>query len=330
MDNSEKKSGPGRRQFLKAAGLVAIAGPPSWADNVFVESAKLPVVISTWSSGLKANPAAWEVLKRGGRALDAVEAGVRVTEDDPDDMSVGYGGLPDRDGHVTLDACIMDEEGNCGSVAFLQHIRHPVSVARRVMEKTPHVMLAGEGALRFALSEGFQKENLLTDKAREAWQKWLKNNNYKPQVRPPHDTIGMLAMDLQGRLSGACTTSGLAFKMHGRVGDSPIIGAGLYVDNSVGAATATGNGEEMIRLAGSVMIVEQMRNGRTPQEACEALIKRLWDWRRQRLEGRQVCFIALDKSGRTGAISLRPGFEYTLSDPDGDHRLLKAPHLLDK
>jgi N4-(beta-N-acetylglucosaminyl)-L-asparaginase len=320
----------GRRNFLRTASLAALAGPAVAPGDLWSGGAPGPVVISTWSSGLKANPAAWEVLQTGGRALDAVEAGVRVVEDDPDDMSVGYGGLPDRDGNVTLDACIMDDEGNCGAVAFLQHIRHPISVARRVMEKTPHVMLVGEGALRFALSEGFRKENLLTEKAREAWQKWLKDNKYQPQVRPPHDTIGMLALDRQGRLSGACTTSGLAFKMHGRVGDSPIIGAGLYVDNGVGAATATGNGEEMIRLAGSAMIVEQMRNGRSPQEACEALIKRLWDWRHNRLEGRQVCFIALDKLGRIGAFSLRPGFEYTLSDVTGGHRLLKAPHLLDK
>lgn len=330
MSTEQKSCDAGRRSFLKNASLAALAGPVLAAEDFRLGLPRRPVVISTWSSGLKANPTAWEVLQKGGRALDAVEAGVRVVEDDPDDMSVGYGGLPDRDGHVTLDACIMDEEGNCGAVAFLQHIRHPISVARRVMEKTPHVMLVGEGALHFALSEGFPKENLLTDKAREAWQKWLKDHKYQPQVRPPHDTIGMLALDGQGRLSGACTTSGLAFKMHGRVGDSPIIGAGLYVDNSVGAATATGNGEEMIRLAGSAMIVEQMRNGRSPQEACEALIKRLWEWRHHRLEGRQVCFIALDKAGRVGAFSLRPGFEYTLSDPDSGHRLLKAPHLLEK
>lgn len=319
----------GRRTFLKTTGIAALCGP-SLAQEIASGESRWPCVISTWNSGLKANPAAWAILSGGGWALDAVEAGVRVTEDDPEDMSVGYGGLPDRDGHVTLDACIMDHEGNCGAVAFLQNIRHPITVARRVMEKTPHVMLVGEGALRFALSQGFQKENLLTEKAREAWQKWLQDNDYKPQVRPGHDTIGMLAIDVQGRLSGACTTSGLGFKMHGRVGDSPIIGAGLYVDNNVGAATATGNGEEMIRCAGSAMIVEQMRQGRSPQEACEAIIRRLYNWRKEKLQGRQVCFIAMDRLGQTGAFSLRPGFEYTLSTAEGGHRLMKASYLLDR
>lgn len=328
MQHSNLQVDIDRRDFLRALGLTALA-PTTMAFSPS-SSLKKPVVISTWSSGLKANPVAWEILQKDGWALDAVEAGVRVVEDDPEDMSVGYGGLPDRDGHVTLDACIMDHEGSCGAVAFLQHIRHPISVARRVMEKTPHVMLVGEGALRFALSEGFPKENLLTEKAREAYQRWLRDSNYKPSVRPTHDTIGLLAMDLQGRICGACTTSGLAFKMHGRVGDSPIIGAGLYVDNAVGAATATGHGEEMIRCAGSAMIVEHMRLGRSPQEACEILIKRLYDWRKNRLEGRQVCFIALNRQGQAGAFSLRPGFEYTLSTTEGGHRLLKAPSLLDK
>jgi len=201
-------------------------------------------VISTWHFGMPANVAAWQALQRGGAALDAVEQGVRVCEADENVMSVGYGGLPDREGHVTLDACVMDHRGQCGAVCYLPNIKHAVSVARLVMERTPHIMLAGEGAMRLALQNGLEKENLLTEKARQRWLKWkatqaaddLKLDNVG------HDTIGMLALDSQGNVSGACTTSGLAWKHHGRVGDSPIIGAGLYVDNEVGAATATGRG----------------------------------------------------------------------------------------
>src|SRR5699024_6667253 len=189
---------------------------------------------------------------------------------DPDERSVGYGGRPDRDGKVTLDACIMDENANIGSVAALEHIKHPISVARAVMEKTPHVMLVGEGALEFALANGFKKENLLTEKSKKEWEEWLKTSEYKPVVNiENHDTIGMLALDASGNLSGACTTSGMAYKMHGRVGDSPIIGAGLFVDNEVGAATSTGDGEEVIRTVGSHLVVELMRQGNSPQEACE-------------------------------------------------------------
>lgn len=318
-----------RRDFLKKSSLSGLTIIAVSQNDIF-ESERAPAVISTWSSGLKANPVAWKILEIGGRSLDAVESGVMIIEADPNDMSVGYGGLPDRDGVVTLDASIMDEHGNCGAVAFLQHIKHPISVARRVMEKTPHVMLVGEGALQFALGEGFKKENLLTEKARQAWQKWLKDNSYKPQMRPQHDTIGMLALDKNFNLSGACTTSGLGFKMHGRVGDSPIIGAGLFVDNDIGAATATGNGEEMIRCAGSAMIVEQIRNGKNPQEACELIIKRLYDKRKSKLDGKQVCFIALDKSGRYGAFSLRKGFEFCWSPSPTEHQLISSGYLLEK
>jgi N4-(beta-N-acetylglucosaminyl)-L-asparaginase len=210
-------------------------------------------VISTWKNGLQANEAAWDIIKTGGRALNAVEAGVKVVEADPEDMSVGYGGRPDRDGHVTLDACIMDENGNCGSVCALQHIKHPISVARKVMEDTPHIMLAGEGALQFALSKGFVKENLLTEKAKNEWQEWLlKTAQYAPVINiENHDTIGMLAIDQTGNISGACTTSGMAYKLHGRVGDSPIIGAGMYCDNEVGGAVATGTGELVMKTLGS-------------------------------------------------------------------------------
>ncbi len=270
-----------------------------------------PMVISTWKQP-KANAAAQAVLDRDGRALDAVEAGVRIPEADPDDMSVGYGGRPDRDGHVTLDACIMDEKGNAGSVTFLENIMHAISVARAVMEKTPHVMLSGEGALTFALSQGFKKENLLTKKAEKEWREWLKTAKYKPIANiERHDTIGMLAIDNQGNISGACTTSGLAYKMRGRVGDSPIIGAGLFVDNEIGGACATGLGELVMRTCGSFLVVELMRQGRTPQQACEEAALRIV--KKQDFKDIQVGFLAINKKGEYGAFSIQPGFSYTLS-----------------
>ena len=244
-----------RRNFLKTTALATAGMAFQAFDGKSVETemginsgkTNKPIVLSTWNFGLQANEAAWEVLKNKGRALDAVEAGVKIPEGDPNERSVGYGGRPDRDGRVTLDACIMDEFSNIGSVACLEHIKHPISVARMVMEKTPHVMLVGDGALQFALSQGFKKENLLVEASEKEWKEWLKTSEYLPKANiENHDTIGMIALDAQGNLSGACTTSGMAFKMHGRVGDSPIIGAGLYVDNEIGAATATGHGEEVI------------------------------------------------------------------------------------
>ncbi|MBX7243808.1 MAG: N(4)-(beta-N-acetylglucosaminyl)-L-asparaginase, partial [Bacteroidia bacterium] len=240
-----------RRNFIKktVAALGAISLSRFSAEGSPTGKINKPVVVSTWRFGIEANQAAWSILNTGGRALDAVEAGVKIPEADPNERSVGLGGRPDRDGRVTLDACIMDENFNIGSVACLEHIVHPISVARAVMEKTPHVMLSGEGALAFALSQGFKKENLLTKESEAEWREWLKTSNYSPVINiENHDTIGMIALDEHGNLSGACTTSGMAYKMHGRIGDSPIIGAGLYVDNEVGAATATGHGEEVIRI----------------------------------------------------------------------------------
>ncbi len=283
-----------------------------------------PIVISTWNFGLGANEAAWKVLASGGRALDAVEAGARVPEGDPTETSVGLGGLPDRDGNVTLDACIMDEQGNCGSVAFLQHIVHPVSVARLVMEKTPHVMLVGDGALKFALANGFEKKKLLTSASAKAWKEWLKQARYKPVINVEnHDTIGIVALDNAGNLSGACTTSGLAYKMHGRVGDSPIIGAGLYVDNEVGAATATGVGEEVIRIVGCHLVVELMRQGRSPQQACKEAVERIIKKSGARALEVQVGFLALNRNGEYGAWCLQKGFTYAVHDQNGN-RLLHA------
>ncbi len=307
-----------RRKFLKYAALggALLSLDKKKAANLLNASGEQvkPVVLSTWRFGVQANEGAWKVLSANGRALDAVEAGVRITEADPNERSVGLGGRPDRDGIVTLDACIMDEFTNIGSVACLQNIVHPVSVARAVMEKTPHVMLVGEGALQFALSQGFRKENLLTPESQAEWKEWLKKANYKPQVNiENHDTIGMIALDMHGNLSGACTTSGLAFKMHGRVGDSPIIGASLFVDNEVGAATATGHGEEVIRIAGCHTVVELMRQGNSPQEACKLAVERIVGSAKKRnkpLSDLQIGFLALNKNGEHGAFALQKGFQF--------------------
>jgi N4-(beta-N-acetylglucosaminyl)-L-asparaginase len=325
-----------RRKFLQNTFLGGLVGGSAdfWAKtfSAFEQPGKdaLPVVIATWGPNVKATAAAWEVLSKNGRALDAVEAGVRVPEADPEDTSVGYGGLPDRDGNVTLDACIMDEFGNAGSVSFLQHIMHPISVARRVMEKTPHVMLTGEGALQFALSEGFKKENLLTENAKKAWEEWKKKSEYKPAINVErHDTIGMVALDAQQRIAGACTTSGLAYKMHGRVGDSPIIGAGMFADNEVGGAAATGLGELVLRTLGSFLVVEEMRRGAHPQKAAETAVKRIARKYSALVKDAQVGFIALDTKGRHGAFGIHPGFNFVVYQK-GENKVFEAGSLLGK
>ncbi len=314
-----------RRSFLAKLGIAPFlfTGSSKFleAKNNFIENKKVkkPIVISTWDINLLANEAAWNVLTKDGRALDAVEKGVKVAEADPKNQTVGYGGLPDRDGNVTIDACIMDENANCGAVAYLQNIKHPISVARLVMEKTPYILLVGDGALRFALENGFKKENLLTNDSKIKWKKWLKENKYKPYIQDKdnHDTIGMLALDNLGNLSGACTTSGLRFKLAGRVGDSPIIGAGLYVDNEVGAAAATGKGEAVIKIAGSFLVVEFMRQGNSPQDACQLAIERLIKTNKDFREI-QVGFIALNKNGETGAYAINKDFSYCLYDENGN------------
>ncbi len=335
-----------RRNFLKASVLssatLIIQKKISALPRIRTQGAN-PVVISTWAPNVKANAEAWRVLEKGGRSLDAVEAGVKIPEADPKDQSVGYGGLPDRDGKVTLDACIMDEFGNCGAVMALEHILHPISVARLVMEKTPHVQLVGTGALQFALSQGFKKQNLLTPESEKAWRNWLKSSKYDPMItvrnvedrieedkktnkkneEEPypwpvpelnHDTIGMLAIDASNNLSGACTTSGMAFKMHGRVGDSPIIGAGLFVDNEVGAATATGVGEEVVRICGSHTIVELMRQGYSPEEACKKGVERIVKKHGDKAKNLQVGFIALNKEGKFGAFAVAKGVTYAVKN----------------
>jgi N4-(beta-N-acetylglucosaminyl)-L-asparaginase len=306
-----------RRDFLKLTsfgGLLPVSNLLATQKPV-----NKPIVLSTWNFGLAANEAAWKILSNGGTALDAVEAGAKVPEGDPKETSVGLGGLPDRDGHVTLDACIMDEQSRCGSVAFLEHIVHPISVARLVMEKTPHVMLVGEGALQFALANGFKKEKLLTKESERAWKEWAKKSEYKPIINVEnHDTIGIIALDANGNLSGACTTSGLAYKMRGRVGDSPIIGAGLYVDNEVGAATATGVGEEVIRIVGCHLVVELMRQGNSPYQACKLAVERILKKNPAKAKEIQVGFLALNKSGETGAYCLQRGFNYAKHDSTGN------------
>lgn len=281
--------------------------------------------MSTWDFGIASNKEAWKILSTNGRALDAVEKGVQVPEGDPKETSVGLGGLPDREGKVTLDACIMDEHANCGAVVCLEHIVHPISVARKVMEDTPHVMLVGDGALQFALEKGFKKEKLLTKESEKAWKEWLKTSHYKPVVNiENHDTIGMVAMDASDNLSGACTTSGMAYKMRGRVGDSPIIGAGLFVDNEVGAATSTGLGEEVIRIVGSHLVVELMRQGNSPQEACELAVKRIVKNQPEKSKEIQVGFLAINKNGEYGAYALQKGFTYAVYSTEIPNKLFEA------
>ena len=309
-----------RRQFLKKTSILATGlGLSKPVLSFHPTQTKLnPIVVSTWDHGMAANEAAWKVLIDGGYALDAVEAGVRVPEGDPNVITVGYGGFPDKKGKVTLDACIMDEKGSAGSVAFLQHIKHPISVARLVMETTPHVMLVGKGACKFALKNGFPKEKLLTPKMKKEWKKWKKQNReFKPIInieneeKVNHDTIGMLALDSEGRLAGACTTSGMAYKMHGRVGDSPIIGAGLYVDGDVGGAVATGSGELVMKTLGSFLVVELMRNGMSPKEACLEAVQRIV----QKIPGyeeHQIGYLALNKKGEYGSFSMQRRFDVAI------------------
>lgn len=314
---------------MGAFGATLLTVPKSLANKI--ETVNKPIVISTWNNQ-KANEAAWAVLSSGGKAVDAVEQGAKVPEADPNDNSVGYGGLPDREGRVTLDACIMDENGNCGSVVFVQGFKHVISIARKVMEKTPHVMLAGKGAEQFALLQGFKKENLLTKESEKAWREWLKKSEYKPVMdvfNLNHDTIGILAMDSNSNFSGACTTSGMAYKLHGRVGDSPIIGAGLFVDNEVGAASATGVGEEVIRLAGSHTVIEMMRLGKSPEEACRIAVERIVKRNPENAKKLQVGFLALNKERQYGGFSIQKGFPITVTYPGNLHQVVMAGSYFD-
>ncbi len=317
-----------RRKFLKnstvvTAGLISTPLIASCKEESqpkigLSENAKttVPIVICTWDFH-KASAKAWETLKDGGSSLEAVVQGVMVEENDVNNQTVGVGGRPDRDGNVTLDACIMDKDGNCGAVLAMQNIANPILVARKVMEETPHVMLAGKGAEQFAYEMGFKKTNLLTEKSKQDWVEWKKTSEYKPIINiENHDTIGMLAIDKNGDISGACTTSGMGFKMAGRVGDSPIIGAGLFVDNEIGGATATGMGEEVVRTVGSFLIVELMRQGKSPQEACEEGVKRIIAKNKDKQDF-QIGFIAVNKKGETGGYCIHPGFTYRTYSGEG-------------
>jgi len=314
-----------RRNFLQKAalgsigitalgsGLAATAATPKGAkdkQDVLSSNSLLPVVIATWSVE-QATKKAWQSMQQGSSALDAVIAGCGVEEANAQGQSVGIGGLPDRDGRVTLDACVMNEKGDYGAVLCMQNIKHPIAVAKKVMEDTPHVILAGVGAEEFAVSQGFKRENLLTEKSKKDWEYWKKTSKYKPIINiENHDTIGMLAIDKNGTISGGCTTSGLAYKMAGRVGDSAIVGSGLFVDNEIGAATATGLGEEVLKTVGSYLIVELMRQGKSPQEACEQAILRIIE-KTPNFEDFQVGYIAVNKKGETGAYSIHEGFTTT-------------------
>jgi len=313
-----------RRNFIQntaLGGLGIVAGSKAVAGNIentqmnalvgaSTAQYQLPLVIATWNVP-NATQAAYNVLNNGGSVLDAVEQGCRVEEANAEGQSVGIGGLPDRDGNVTLDACIMNSEGDYGAVVYLQNIKHPISVARKVMEETPHVIMAGSGAEKFALSQGFPRENLLTEASEKAWKAWLVEAQYKPIINiENHDTIGMLAVDAAGNIAGGCTTSGLAYKMAGRVGDSPIIGSGLFIDNEVGGATATGLGEEVLKTVGSFLIVELMRQGRSPQEACEEAIGRIVS-KNKNYKDFQVGYIAVNKKGEVGYYSIHEGFSAT-------------------
>ena len=315
-----------RRGFL--GGMAAASGVAALPAAAAAAAPERALIGSTWYFGAAANDAAFARMKAGGSLLDAVEAGAMVPEADPENHSVGYGGYPDRDGQVTLDAVIMDDTGGVGAVAALEDTVHAISVARRVMEKTPHTFLVGEGATRFARDEGFPKVNLLTPPAEQAWREWLKTSKYQPLAnienrRAPlggaldHDTIGLLARDAGGRVAGACTTSGMAFKMRGRIGDSPQVGSGLYVEADVGGATSTGLGEEVTRIAGTARVVASMRAGLSPQAACEEVVRHIAKLRGDAIKGVQVGFLALSPQGEVGAFCLLPGFTYAVTDTAG-------------
>ena len=314
-----------RREFFKTSAVGLAASSTIFGGTDIKTNKNNPLILSTWSHGIPANDAAWDILENNGSPMDAAEAGARVPEADPTITSVGFGGLPDEQGNVTLDSCVMDHTGNCGSVAFLQNIMHPVSVARKVMEETKHVMLVGEGARQFAISQGFKEIDLLTDESRISWKDWKKEQR-EMTPHETHDTISVLVQDKNGDMAGACTTSGWAYKLHGRIGDSPIIGAGLFVDNEVGCAAATGLGEEVIKTTGSFLVVELMRQGYDPTKACEEALNRV-------IKGHngtpdfQIGYRAMRKDGKIGAACLKWSFEYALSK-GGDNKLHKIKGLI--
>lgn len=335
-----------RRKFLQLSTITAplLAAKRSLANGL--EETTKPIVISTWDSGMAVNAEAWKILSKKGRALDAVEAGAMQIEN-MINCCVGLGGYPDRDGIVTLDSCIMDEHANCGAVAGIERIKHPVSVARKVMEKTPHVILVGAGAQQFAVENGFTLESgELSEDAKKAYADWLKTSEYKPVINienkknngpfapnffedgtANHDTMGLVAMDAMSNLSGAVTTSGMAFKLHGRVGDSPIIGAGLFVDNEIGAATSSGTGEEVIRICGTHLVVEFMRQGLSPEMACKKAVQRIVNRDPAKAKTLQVGFLALNKKGQYGAYAIQKGFVFSVKSGN-ENKIHQSKYLL--
>ena len=283
----------------------------SLKKNQTITSSATSFALATWDVE-SATRFAGEALELGTDSLNAAVQGAAIEEANTLNTTVGKGGAPDREGTVSLDACVMDSKGNCGAVLAVENIMHVAALAKDVMELTSHVILAGEGARKFAIEQGYQPENLLTKESKEAWKKWLGESNYQPKINiENHDTIGMLCFDQKAEISGVCTTSGLTYKMKGRVGDSPIIGSGLYVDNNVGAAVATGLGEEVIKTVGSFLIVELMKQGNTPQEACEEAISRILEKQKGK-PNFQVAYIATNKNGNIGACSIHKGFSYTI------------------
>ncbi len=331
-----------RKKFLQLGSMgLASINLPSFSTTI-----QKPIVISTWDSGMPVNAEAWKILSANGKSIDAVEAGAMYIEDSLN-CCVGLGGHPDRDGIVTLDACIMDEKANCGAVGGLEQIKHPISVARKIMETTPHVMLVGQGAQQFALENGFPKEPAkLSEDATNAYKKWLEKSKYHPEINienkknngpfappffedgsPNHDTMGLVAMDTNGDLSGAVTTSGMAFKIHGRVGDSPIIGAGLFVDNEIGAATSSGVGEEVIRICGTHTVVEYMRHGYSPEKACKKAVERIVNRDPKKAATLQVGFLAMNKKGEYGAYAIQKGFVFSVKS-NNENKIHTSKYLI--
>ena len=297
-----------RRLFGVLSSLTSVAVAQSARAALPLDGTDGPLFIATWPFGLPACKQSWGSLNAGGSVLDAVEQGIRVAEADTEVDSVGVGGIPNANGVVQLDACIMDGTNQkAGAVAALEDYPHPISVARQVMEKTKHVFLVGQGAKDFAAQQGFEQQDLLTPQQREKWKQWLTENG-KDVPKGSHDTISLLGIDAERRIAGGCSTSGLAYKLHGRVGDSPLIGGGLYVDGEVGAAGATGVGENILRYCGTFLICELMRQGKTPTEACIGAIERIAHGDRKKPADLSVNFIALDKQGRWGAAGTDDSF----------------------
>jgi N4-(beta-N-acetylglucosaminyl)-L-asparaginase len=324
---------PTRKQFLQITGVAALSN--LLQSNKPIDEGAKGIVVATWDSGVPVAKECFNVINANGTALDAVEKGAIFIENDIN-CCVGLGANPDRDGKVTLDASIMDHNMNAGSVAALERIKHPTSVARKIMETTPHVMLVGAGAQQFALENGFTLEpQTLSESAEKTYKEWLKKSEYKPVINVElqqnkskqngpfapyqfedgsynHDTMGIVAMDNKGNISGACTTSGMGFKLSGRVGDSPIIGAGLYVDNAVGAVTSSGVGEEVIKICGSFLVTEFMRQGYHPNLACKKAVQRIVQRDLKKAKEIQVGFCAINKKGQHGGYALQKGFMYAV------------------